>query len=805
MDQCNAYISKLQEELQRWKEEYQVIKEDAVVGEGYREQYEELVVENRGLEEKLSNLCDLQFRSGIGPRNIGEDGDDEFEEGRSDIERGEKERPRISDLNEIQVQELEQEVEHYKRQVEVLTNDIITYEANTVSLQGDKEELALDCAELGEQVCELREELDSNLIELKLKQIAISSRNMSTQTSEDTANCCCIKSLCGESDIEMIESKNEPQELQVRSNSKAGVNKILPSGENIVQTEENGNPANGDNNVARFHQIETIDKLQEISMQRLDRIRQLEMKLKLKAGPQQGDYALDVVDELGANENVLRLSIVKCAFDTTHTLISEEAQTIVVMNVLNFESQASTVGIGLAPSYKLNASFKFQHSDFLMEELKRRSCSLEIYQVGGLSCIQFLGRSLFHFKDLCCDSSLTLGDDKYKYDLDVVSCHSNESIGDMTISATLLRPLQVSGFPTDNIETGSCSDLHESGPLQLNEIEVRINTRMEHVNHCIEEIWHDDSRGLYLEYVFLGFQNTFAVNHSSGGGDSGVSDMNTKVFPIEITPGLIRAMSGTTSFLEFNLYSSKEEDDGNDRRSRYNGLGALLGTGKVNIDKLGKGQEISTLVNIVSTSKKGLVIRSMDLQIRWLHQLRPIVNVECEKIEPEDLRQAVIEYFSNKANESVDYISFLRYVDPPPQMYKHITVINKHEDSLCHKLKSIDTSNGIILEEEFSRAVESLSELIVRRDEAIDIFNYINTKNHTRNSGCRYDDVFHFLFSRQLQHIRLKLHIQKRENMNATPTAQIARNLFKKVDYKMTGYIKEKEFLDILELLGLII
>ena len=135
LDDCNAYIKKLKREAEELNGAYEAANQKAFVGEQYKDQLEELFEENRGLEGKLSEFCDLPFIR-----------DEPVEDaGRLD-----------------HIQELENEVDHYKHQADVLSKDIMSFETSAISMQEENRDLELNCSELQELIRQLQDEIDAS-------------------------------------------------------------------------------------------------------------------------------------------------------------------------------------------------------------------------------------------------------------------------------------------------------------------------------------------------------------------------------------------------------------------------------------------------------------------------------------------------------------------------------------------------------------------------------------------------------------------------------------------------------------------
>lgn len=722
LDDCNAYIKKLKREAEELNGAYEAANQKAFVGEQYKDQLEELFEENRGLEGKLSELCDLPFIR-----------DEPVEDaGRSD-----------------HIQELENEVDHYKHQADVLSKDIMSFETSAISMQEENRDLELNCSELQELIRQLQDEIDASAHQVT------SLRHAANQTSPS------------------------PDHVTVYHSDGIGAKEpvVVAETDTIAKGGSINHFIDGEQCREGLHQAAKLDKLHGICMQRLQRIRILEEELDTKMSSvisqqpdkssNDGSQDLENLD-IASDENVLHLSIVKCTLDSR--IIGGDAQTIAVMNVLNFESQASGFGTGSKPCYGLSASYKMKHCRFLVEEIMRRCARFEIYRLEEDASHHFLGSSMFQLKYLLNSSS-----GKHEYNLEIISSDSNTTIGDMLVSASLVRPLQalkrfrMDECATENFQTDSIWAGDNLKSPQLNELEVVLE---------LKDVAATGTQ-IFIGYSFLGIFTEISYKNDL---DQGFQD--TKVFPIEMSSGFIAAME--EACIELCLSSSSGCHDRDQSSIEGEASTYMMGTGVATFGELTRDQDISKSVELISS--QGTTIGRIEVKMKWLQKLHLNVETnECLNGETE-----LLGYFMKE--HKVDYILFLRFVDPPRQMYEHILQLRKHEAYLRQNLR---LQGDVLCEQNFVKVIESLAERSIKRDEATDMFNYISSGDINEINANFF---FHFFFSRQLQYIRTKLLSQKSTNS----AARIARNLFKKSDTDAHGYVSEKVFLDILETLGVL-
>ncbi len=119
LEHCNSYIVKLQNELQNLKMEKEVANKTARKAEEHKEQVQDLLEENRRLEDNLSKLCELPF--------VKDEGD-----------------PTVSLLNE-QIEELEATNAEYREEMKKLKAE---YEEVTTSMTVELEKQKMKYTDL---------------------------------------------------------------------------------------------------------------------------------------------------------------------------------------------------------------------------------------------------------------------------------------------------------------------------------------------------------------------------------------------------------------------------------------------------------------------------------------------------------------------------------------------------------------------------------------------------------------------------------------------------------------------------------
>ena len=552
LEECNAYIRKLQSQVNELKCANETANQKAMNAEEQKEQIQELVEENRMLEEKLSKLCDLPFMQD----------DSTADDGRME-----------------QIRELEGEIDHYKNQADVLSKDNFRYETNAVSLQENNRKLNLTCVELEARVEQLQDEIEN------IAEEDATLRNAFTQTLPEIKS---IDHACDEIDGRNYDEGNHVKNVS-RDNGRVS----------DISNEEKGYLPCSKKNTERLDLIAKVDGLQLVSLQRLGRIRLLERQLNAK--PTSDDIPFDLPDaevlKLDSDENLLRLSILRCELDAPS--ITNDAQTFIVIDLLNYESQASAIGIGREPSYQFDGSYKMKITLFMLEQMRCCGAIFEIYQLMG-SSFQLLGHSVFYLNGLL-DS--TIG--QYQRTVQLVSANSNAIIGSMEISANLLSPLrELREVALQDVEASTCPNEW----TELNRLEIRIE-KMKDLD--LTSRLSEDA-GIYIRYNVLGFQDTVTDDVST---DVAVIQgfQHTKIFPVRLTPGLMEIVKD--SCIELSLYrggAAGSEPYGDERREAND----LVGKGTVSLEALTRDQDTSSRVKI--SSPKGATVGYVVLRMKWL-------------------------------------------------------------------------------------------------------------------------------------------------------------------------------------------
>lgn len=124
LEKCNSYIVKLQNELQVLRMEKEAAKQTARKAEEHKEQVQDLIEENKTLEDKLSKLCELAF---VGQEDTVQS---------------------TNPLIEEHLTALEEKNSEYREQIVKLTEDVERYEEMASSYRHENELLKMQCEEL---------------------------------------------------------------------------------------------------------------------------------------------------------------------------------------------------------------------------------------------------------------------------------------------------------------------------------------------------------------------------------------------------------------------------------------------------------------------------------------------------------------------------------------------------------------------------------------------------------------------------------------------------------------------------------
>ena len=346
LEQCNAYIRKLQNQINELESVKLVTKKEYVRLDQYKQHVDELMGENTRLEDKLANLCDLPF-----------------------IQEEEEAVVNVQDqyyMDEVQV--LESELDRHKHQLDVLTNANLCLEAHLDALEDENHSLRSSCDDLQEQIGHL----DNEFAQFRDNRHN-NQRQMWTQCSLIDEDCPATRTR--------IEEKSSIDKVHISSSLR-----VLPV------------PSGTD----RLILLAKIDILQHASMRQLTQLPLCERGKQISFVVEQDSQNIHSADKAsldpGKKEVILNASVIRCQLD--HPSIDEDTKSVLVMTLLNFEPMISIIATGRDPKYEFSVSISLKRKWFTPpESLEYVKVKFEIFKTPG-NVLESIGHARIHKMDL---------------------------------------------------------------------------------------------------------------------------------------------------------------------------------------------------------------------------------------------------------------------------------------------------------------------------------------------------------------------------------------------------------------------
>ena len=654
--QLLEYIEKvklLRASLEELRAEKSKSDEQGIGAEDMQAENEHLRLQVAKLEERVSHLCSISYGTTAA--------DDE--EGLEAVEKLQMERD-----------DLKSQVSHLEDAVRTNFTLAESAKAALQTTRGEKEALE---AKLEETIVAYHElETKSNFLQDKLKlyseddgldhdeldRALTSIRRAGTTPTErpgflegsaDTArddSPAILKRRIQELQQMAVDRDKERQRLQTMLKLESSLNKDL-------RLEIEGLTARGDAD-SKEH-VSRMTAAEELAKQRLDKIKTLEaqirqmvysaagkgydalmagvppeMRDKLKrdlaaAGRPDAALLADLLHERGAqlqpDENLLEVWV-KSA-EIRSPLAEPDAQTFVVVDFLDFESQATQLMDGNAPKWDFAATFKITVDDFLLRYLAGDTMSLELGMVAHGKHTTLARAALPMSSLLQTKASIVLEDHPF------LSLVTNEVVA--TVKAEIKLALPVSELfrlfcernPTEAAQLkqrGIENALEAQNKIQQakiaeaaklgadddaalwNEMELCI----ESINDVITPSQEDEE---YLPSPYLHFQLMgFREHLTSVIANTRSAKVNERfVYAMATSETQLRTMR--RSALDLTLWDMNAESDDNNKN------GGLLGHASLDLKELSLGIPIRISLPVRSAEDSQILVGSINLTASWVH------------------------------------------------------------------------------------------------------------------------------------------------------------------------------------------
>jgi len=302
--------------------------------------------------------------------------------------------------------------------------------------------------------------------------------------------------------------------------------------------------------------------------------------------------------------------------------------------------------------------------------------------------------------------------------------------------------------------------------------------------HKVKDVVGGCNENVFVSYQLLGFTETSTNKIECNAGQS-INLEHRAMYPLIINRPFLKALR--EGCCDFTMYHSNQKE-ATEKDTK------VCGTGRIQLVTLAGGLTIESSVEILST--EGVRVARLCVEIRWMHQPK-LMEFDAITLENENLDiEILLEYFRNGSD--INYINFLRCVDPPYPVLKLLATLKEKEHSSNDKLGDLQSVIGQsktqhITEEYFVKTVTNFVSL--KQEEARELYFYIDNVNEKRLLA---DYVYFYLFSPEIKKLRAKF-------LTLTRGPHIsAREPFKVVDKGETGCISMDSCIQCLQSIGII-
>lgn len=387
------------------------------------------------------------------------------------------------------------------------------------------------------------------------------------------------------------------------------------------------------------------------------------------------------------------------------------------------------------------------------------------------------------------------GESKHRLCLRHPKSDSESVFGYINIAVRLAQPLNMQKLMkewrydeiyADAVSIQDTADRNE----RVNEaFDITSQNHLEVILSEVTNLTGETNKHLYVRYQLLGFTDTF-TNVVDYDAKKETHLQHRSLIPILVSRPFIDALWGGRC--EFKMYHSNQgETTGKDQFT-------LLGTGRIDLVALANGQAI--LNNLELKSTNGERMGNLSVSISWSHQSKLIkalnanANLNNENLDVE----TVLEEFSD--GPTIQYIDFLRCVDPPYPIFKIINTMQDVAYSSEEKISELKRALGhsdshlYVTYEQFVTVVTEFGAPSIQREEVRDLYCYIDVLNEKRMLS---DHICFYLFSAGVKQLREKIFALRSTSISV-------REPFKIADHEKIGSISKESCLQCLRSSGII-
>jgi hypothetical protein len=403
LKECNDHIIKLRDEIQILRQEKKAVFKEARMAEEHRDQVEELMEQNKFLEEKFTKLCEIPFEQ--------EDHSSTEEHLKEHILDVESQNASLKDeINGLR------EINNEQAQLNRVSQDLMKkWKDNFMEVENQVEncikthgKMHFDLTALQEKKIEHGSDKGVQFNGATLGSVSVQTEPTQPETPEKNQ-----------------ESKKGLSMERLRSmlNEQVARNKELQTKVNEVKHEET-------ETVNKI--VSKFDRLQLLAAQKLDQIRKMEQQEERDETLGRREYLLSDSDssERSPEEMMLVLSL-QNAHLSEH-VFPRSCKTMLTIDLLNHETKCSPIGVGHRPNFDFSNKYKMVLNSYTLEQLDQGTAAVELclYTVSPKTTL--VANAFVSLKHL-----METVNQNHQIDLSALN-RNRDQIGSIRIKATLL-------------------------------------------------------------------------------------------------------------------------------------------------------------------------------------------------------------------------------------------------------------------------------------------------------------------------------------------------------------------------------
>ena len=349
LKECNDHIRKLREEIHILRKEKKEIFKEARMAEEHRDQVEELMDQNKFLEEKFKKLCELPFE----------------EEEQSSTEEHLKQH--ILDV-ESQNTSLKDEItglrEINKEQTKLnqVSQDLMKkWKQNFQEVEHEVEDciktrgkMYFDLTALQEKNVEHGSDKGVQFNGTEVDSVSVQTEPTQPETPE--------KDQGSKKVLSVVQLRKMLDEQVAR-------NKKLQTEVDVVKNEET-------QTVNKI--VSKFDELQLLASQKLDQIRRMDQQEKHDEKLGRREYILSDSDSSESSPEEMTLVLSLQNAHLSEHIFTRSNKTMITIDLLDYETKCSPVGVGHMPNFDFSNKYKLLLNPYILEQLDQDKASVEI-------------------------------------------------------------------------------------------------------------------------------------------------------------------------------------------------------------------------------------------------------------------------------------------------------------------------------------------------------------------------------------------------------------------------------------------